>query len=468
MPTRKLPQQIIRLLLMLVLNKMNKKTFTNLITSSLICLFGIFVFALPVQAGVVQFGNKQIFVDFDGLPFNLTNWAPGMNEMKSIRVDNNEHFDINVYLKAEKISGDDLLAEALTITTDGGSNHLIDLFTNNTFLSLVDSRDFKDYDIAISFDKNAGNEYQNKVINFNFIVTVEEIGGGGSATVIIPGGGGSGYYYIPPATIPTTDNGQVTATPGEGGITTLVNPDGGGAKLVIPAGAVEEDTVFTIILVDVDSITEPMGGLFIVDGFAYQITAMRNGKPVTTFPKSLVLTLTYTDEQIDDLDESSFKFYYFSNGEWVTVSTTVDINDNTVTVLIDHLTLFALMGAKETEAKTGEDSPSEISPRVAGESTVAYNEKTTKFPGTAGETGERGQIAPGEEEFLGATSEEEDNALASTSIASRLNAFLAAAGSAWRNLDKLAWYNILGVVLLAILILIGIKIWRKWKKRKQR
>ena len=453
----------------------NKKIFVNLITAGAVFLFGIFAFALPTKAAVVEFSGQQISVDFDGLPFVLNNWAPGMGDAKTIKIQNDENFDIDVYLKTSRISlapnpGEVDLVDALTLNVEASSKHISELFAQNIQLTSVNAEQSQDYNLEMNFDNSAGNEYQNKTIDFDFIITVAEIGSGGNghgggASLTIPGGG----FIIPE--IPTTDNGRVVATPGEGGITTLVNPDGGGIKLVIPSGTVEADTLFVVTMVDVNSLTLPPegSGLFVVDGFAYQITATRNGQPVTTFPKSLVLTLTYTDEQIDNLDENSFKFYYFSNGEWITVNTTVNINDNTVTVFIDHLTIFALMGTEKTELKIVEESSSEVTPQVAGESTVAYNEETTKPSGATGETEGETQIALREEESPGIGLEKEkDNVIASTPPTSRLNAFLAAVGSAWGNLNKSAFYSILGIILLAILILIGIKIWREREKRKQR
>jgi len=170
---------------------MIKKYYTILIL--IICL-EFLGFTQPAEAGVVWFSGKNISVAFDGLPFNLSNWAPGMSDIKSITIENNENFDVDIYFKAEKTSGDDILANALTITVGNESKHLSDLFDNNLSLASISAGKSQDYDIAISFDSDAGNEYQNKTIDFNFIIIVEQTGGngGGGGQVVIPGGGGGG------------------------------------------------------------------------------------------------------------------------------------------------------------------------------------------------------------------------------------------------------------------------------------
>jgi len=108
---------------------------------------------------------------------------------KTIKITNDENFNINLYFKAEKASGtsgNDVLAEALTVKVNTESNHLSYLFNNNITLGIINSGDSQDYDITIIFDAYAGNQYQDKNIDFNFVLTVEE------EHVIIPGGRGGG------------------------------------------------------------------------------------------------------------------------------------------------------------------------------------------------------------------------------------------------------------------------------------
>lgn len=189
------------------------KNFRKIMLFTLLALFGVgFLCVNSVQAEVVKFGDKNIFADFNGLPFNLNNWVPGASTpLKTIQIINDENFDINVYFKATTIS-DNILANALIVTIDNKSNYLSYLFDNNISLTPVNSGKFQDYDIIIKFNENAGNKYQGKFINFDFIITVEEIGGGngGILPVIIPGGWGGDYSTTTTVSLTTT-----TTIPGE-------------------------------------------------------------------------------------------------------------------------------------------------------------------------------------------------------------------------------------------------------------
>ena len=382
---------------------------------------------------------------------------------------------LNIFLKTSRNSpipnqGEADLANVLTLNISALSKHISELFTKNMQLASVNAGQSKGYDLDMSFDQSAGNEYQSKTINFDFVLTAVEQGGGGGGDG--PGGGGTsvtipgGGSYIPPE-IPTTDNGRVIATPGEGGITTLGNPDGGGVKLVIPAGAVEADTLFVVTLVDIHSLTLPPegSGLFVIDGFAYQITATRNGESVTTFSEPLVFSINYTDEQIAGFDEASLALYTFRDGSWAEVGSEVDLAGNVVTSYIDHLSLFALLGRQKTGG--------EIEPEVAGESTVgpgegsSYPGREEMFPGAGEGVPEEGmpgeEVTPLEEGNLPAWME---NILRTSPSSPQVQGLLAALGSAWRNLNKTAFFSLWGVILAIILSLLGIKAWRKRKKAR--
>ena len=196
---------------------------------------------------------------------------------------------------------------------------------------------------------------------YTFTLTLEgtaEAGETYTAGVFI--GGVSGYYTPPTPTTPTTDTGEVTATPGEGGVTTLFNSDGSGIELIVPEGAVSGNTVFTIKTVDINSINQPSpeSGLFLINGLVYEIKAEVDGEFITTFDKPLTLTFTYTEDQIEGIEEDSLKIYWWDGKDWVVLGNSeVDRDDNTVTASINHFTLFALLGEEEDiipEGKTEE------------------------------------------------------------------------------------------------------------------
>lgn len=195
---------------------MNKISKIILILS--IIIFGIgFLFVNSTQAinNKVQFDLKDIFVDFNGLPFDMENWAPGASTpLKTIAITNDENFDIDVYFKATTTSdnSDNILANALIVTIDNKSNYLSYFFDNNISLTPVNSEKSQNYDIIIKFDENAGNKYQDKFINFDFIIIVKEIGKDGEEIppVIIPGGWGGGYITTTTTTPPGEVAGEAT------------------------------------------------------------------------------------------------------------------------------------------------------------------------------------------------------------------------------------------------------------------
>ena len=380
---------------------MNNISKTILIIS--VIVFGVgFLSVNPVQAindndNEVRFTPKDIWVDFDGLPFDLKNFAPGMSAQKTIIITNNENFDIDVFLKTSRNTpfpseGEADLADVLTI--DGKSNYLSDLFDNNIILGSVNSGEFQEYNITLSFDgEKAGDEYQNKTINFDFVITAEEIGGGGPPIPPVfvsgGGGGGGGYYYYPPI-ITTTDTGEFTATPGEGGMTTLSNPDGSEIELIIPSGAVPENTDFTVKRADIDLITPPTSekGFFMVDGLVYEIKAERNAETVTSFNKPFALTIIYPEDQIGNLDESSFQISWWNGAEWIVIENSeVNVGENTVTASINHLTLFALTGYEtgfiEEETLPGEISEENVEGNISGTERGTEESETEEL--TAGE-----------------------------------------------------------------------------------
>jgi len=160
-----------------------------------------------------------------------------------------------------------------------------------------------------------------------------------------------------PLTSPVTTNGEVTATPSLGGKTTLTLSDGAKASIVVPSYAVNLNTTFTITseektaeTVSAAAAAVPSGKSIIGD-YVYDYTAVRSGETVSSFNKSVALTFIYTDEQIGDLDESTFGIYYWdaSSSEWIKMTTSVDKNNNTLTCSTDYFTYFAILGEPVVE-----------------------------------------------------------------------------------------------------------------------
>lgn len=176
-------------------------------------------------------------------------------------------------------------------------------------------------------------------------------GGGGGG-----GGGGGVSTPTPSVSMPTTSTGAVTATASGGGKTTLTTSENTKATVEAPANAVAADTAITISAqakADI-VVSRPIpSAREVVGGYVYDYAAKTGQTAVTNFSKTLTLTLTYTDEQIKGLDESTLKVYYWkeSASQWVALTTTVDAANNKLTVESDHLTYFAILGAKSGEVK---------------------------------------------------------------------------------------------------------------------
>ncbi len=149
--------------------------------------------------------------------------------------------------------------------------------------------------------------------------------------------------YSPPMSI--TNNGKVIATRSTGGRTTLSNPDGGSVTLLIPSYSVSYSTEFTIIPSQAEG--DLPSDLSLISSHLYEITAKSGIQKITSFQRDLTLTFNYTDEQIEGFKESSLKVYFKGENNWEELASTVDLSLNKVTVKINHLTLFALLGEKE-------------------------------------------------------------------------------------------------------------------------
>ncbi len=144
--------------------------------------------------------------------------------------------------------------------------------------------------------------------------------------------------------VPTTG----TVTAGEGG---QLRSDDGTFTVDFPAGAVAGDTT-----VSVAKQTEPsadMAGLSFA-GNAISINATdASGNPVTTFAQPFTLVVKYEDSDWQNAgitDEANLNVYFYKDGVWSPLfpcaGCTHDTVKNEFTLKLDHLTEFAVAGAK--------------------------------------------------------------------------------------------------------------------------
>jgi hypothetical protein len=154
-----------------------------------------------------------------------------------------------------------------------------------------------------------------------------------------------------------TTTGQATVTASGGGTATATTDEGGEAKVEFPANSVSGDTTVTITPTATTASTVSSfvaavtSGSQVVGGFVYNFSATSGGETVTTFEDNVTITITYTDDQIEGLDEDTLTISYWdeTNEEWVELETTIDTTTNTLTVVINHFTYFAVIGQEEEE-----------------------------------------------------------------------------------------------------------------------
>lgn len=145
---------------------------------------------------------------------------------------------------------------------------------------------------------------------------------------------------------------EAAITPAAGGEASATSAEGSKAAIKLPAQAVSANTTVTItptaktetaVSTAVAAVPTTQS---LVGGYLYNYSAVSGTTTITTFSKSVTLTLTYTDAQISGLDESTLTVNYYDEtaGKWKALTTTVDAANNTLTAATDHLTYFAIIG----------------------------------------------------------------------------------------------------------------------------
>lgn len=151
---------------------------------------------------------------------------------------------------------------------------------------------------------------------------------------------------IPPTATPT---GVVIVPTAASTVTTNLGPIE--TALTFPPGAVEE----AVVVMVAPAVTPPATGSFQLLGQVFTIDATASdGSPMTQFAKPFTLTVTYTDAEVQGIDEQRLTLHYWHEGQqaWIAIPTTVDAANNRLTARLDHLTTFAvLQGQVNTPAQ---------------------------------------------------------------------------------------------------------------------
>ncbi len=202
----------------------------------------------------------------------------------------------------------------------------------------------------------------------------------------IGGGGGGGGVPTPTLTMPMTTTGQVTATSGAGGKTTITTSENVTASVEIPANAVSVDTVTKIEPLSKTSVlvnSSLPSGKETIGNYIYDFTATANAKSLTQFSKSITLTFTYNDAQISGFEETKLGIYYWDevSKKWMPIPAEINTDNNKITVVTDHFTYFAIMAEKISSC--GIENKSLV--KAVGQSALywIYNGKSHIFPHSA-------------------------------------------------------------------------------------
>jgi hypothetical protein len=147
------------------------------------------------------------------------------------------------------------------------------------------------------------------------------------------GGGGS--------TKVANNTGAGTITSSVGGTVWLNNEAG----VTIPKGALQGSTNATISVASASTPPAPPAGDTLVG--AYEFTVNGGGY---TFGSAVTLTFTFDPSKIPAGDVPVVEYYDNTTDSWVLVTSTV--NGDTITVTVDHFTIFAVMAVPQTATVT--------------------------------------------------------------------------------------------------------------------
>ncbi|MFH1564316.1 MAG: Ig-like domain-containing protein [bacterium] len=168
-----------------------------------------------------------------------------------------------------------------------------------------------------------------------------------TVTAASSGGGSSAGSSVAPATATTTTtttgtaSGAITASKG-GTVATTVGYTR--AQAAIPADALSASGVVSVESVAKSNVAAPTAGSgsFLIGGLIFDFKV--DGK-TATFKKPVTLTFTYSDLQVEGLNENLLTVFRLNttNNTWEALNTTVDTVTNTITTSVDHFTVFAIM-----------------------------------------------------------------------------------------------------------------------------
>jgi hypothetical protein len=158
-------------------------------------------------------------------------------------------------------------------------------------------------------------------------------------------GGGPGATTTTTTTT-TSGTASATITAASGGVVSTTTPSGYAAATAnIPAGALSSDGVVSVQALGTSDVSAPApagSGAFLIAGLIFNFTVDGGS---ATFNEPVTLTFTYSDLQVEGLDENALAAYQWNDttGAWEELASTVDPINNTITAETTHFSTFAIM-----------------------------------------------------------------------------------------------------------------------------
>ncbi len=145
----------------------------------------------------------------------------------------------------------------------------------------------------------------------------------------------------PVLTLVSSDVTTATIDAVNGGVVTALDEN---LSVTFPPGAVTTPVSITLV-----NVSQPISNAGFV-GVAFSIEATdSNGNTISQFQQPVVITVSYSESDLQNAgitDEQSLNLYYWDGESWVAIlpcaGCLIDSAQNTITVVIDHLTLFAV------------------------------------------------------------------------------------------------------------------------------
>jgi hypothetical protein len=168
--------------------------------------------------------------------------------------------------------------------------------------------------------------------NTNVAVVLKYTGGSGDDDS--PGGGGGGGSSGDKDSWVESSSGEGMVSPSAGGQISL----GSEASITIPASALKGSAKVNVKIKRVDSLPDIPGG-FMVLGQVFELTV--GGHNSYTFNKPVTLEFTFDPAQVPEGTAPALYYYDETTSKWIELGGTV--LGNTISVTIDHFTLFVVM-----------------------------------------------------------------------------------------------------------------------------